>query len=259
MAVLSHDARGQTKDTLVHLGSHALYFRVVPGEGVPIVFEAGGGNDGSVWLALMDSLRQYTDAPLVAYDRAGFGGSGIDTANISITTEVADLEKALRQLGYPSPYMFVAHSLGGNYVMRFATDNPTKVKGAVFIDTVSPDFMDAERASQTKNLFVDELEAIKKESIGFYYLVLNYEHTSEVMRRATSVLMMPITVVASGLTPFEGKDRRKFRQSLKRFATEKSNRRYVLVKKAQHHVFYDEPGLVTREILALYDKTVADR
>lgn len=244
----------QTVDTLIDVGTHTLHFNIIKGEGIPIVFESGAGNDGTVWNQLLNSLSQQTDASLITYDRAGFGQSGIDTANISIASEVENLELALSKLGYNDRYFFVAHSLGGNYAMKFIANNEDKVKGAVFIDVVSPYFMTAERAAYTKNLFVDNLQVIREESIGFYYLVQNYENTSEVMRSASKNINIPLTVIGSGISPFEGKTRRNFIKALKRFALEKDNRKYVLAKKAEHYVFYDEPGLVIDEIAQLYKR-----
>ncbi len=242
----------QTVDTLIDVGTHRLHFKIIKGEGIPVVFESGGGNDGTVWNDLLNPLSQQIGAPLITYDRAGFGQSGIDTANISIASEVEDLELALNKLGYDDCYFFVAHSLGGNYAMKFIANNENKVKGAVFIDVVSPYFMTAERAAYTKNLSMGDLQVIKGESIGLYHLVQNYENTSEVMRSVSENINIPLTVIGSEISPFEGKVRRNFIKSLKRFALDKDNRKYVLAKKAEHYVFYDDPRLVIDEIAQLY-------
>lgn len=247
-------AFGQTLDTLIDVGTHDLHFRVTSGKGIPIVFESGAGNDGSVWSEVITMLREQTDAPLIAYDRAGFGESEIDTIHVNISNEVKDLQTGLKKLDVGSEYFFVAHSLGGNYVMKFISVAPNHVKGAVFIDVVSPYFMTEERATYTKNLFIDSLEEIKKESIGFYYLVLNYENTSRVMREVASSIETPLTVIASGKTPFEGEDRELFLIGLKRFAMDRKNRKYILVEDAEHYVFYDQPKLIVDEIISLYNK-----
>lgn len=248
----SPDAHSQTVDTLINVGTHRLHFTITPGIGTPIIFEPGAGNDGSVWSELCELLQQRIDAPLITYDRAGFGTSEIDTNRINITREVDDLQAGLKQLNFDSDYFFVAHSLGGNYAMKFISNAPERVKGAVFIDVVSPYFMTAERATRTKQLFSDSLASIKRESIGFYHLVLNYEHTSEVMRAVSTSIKTPLTIIASGKTPFEGNDRKLFLDGLKKFAKDGKNRRYVLVEHAEHYVFYDEPSLVVDEIVKLY-------
>ena len=255
VAVFYHtSASSQSSETLINVGTHNLHFYVSPGSGTPIIFESGAGNDGTVWNEVTRLLRLQTDAPLIAYDRAGFGASGIDTARVNISSEVEDLQTALQQLVTSDEYFLVAHSLGGNYAMKFIANAPDRVKGAVFIDVVSPYFMTEQRAADTKQLFMDSLAVIKKESIGFYYLVLNYENTSQVMREVSDTIETPLTVIASGKTPFEGSDRELFLSGLKRFAMDRENRRYVLVEDADHYVFYDEPQLVVDEILRLYNQ-----
>jgi pimeloyl-ACP methyl ester carboxylesterase len=246
----------QTIDTLVDVGNHKLHFNIKVGTGVPIIFESGAGNDGSVWKEIGKRLSQRTNAPLIMYDRAGFGKSEIDTSQINMTNEVKDLEIALQKLDYNGKYFFVAHSLGGNYVMKFIANAPQKVTGAIFIDVVNPYFMTPARATYTKNLFIDSLQAIKEENIGFYHLVLNYENTSEVMRKVAPSIETPLTIIASGITPFEGEDKQRFKDGLKRFAMDKKNRKYILAEKAEHYVFYDEPELVIEEIVKLYHQVI---
>jgi pimeloyl-ACP methyl ester carboxylesterase len=258
LLLLTNTANAQSRDSLINVGNHRLNFSILPGSGMPIVFESGGGKDGTVWKEVIALVNQKIKAPLIAYDRAGFGKSEIDTARINISNEVINLENALTQLNFNDAFFLVAHSLGGNYAMKFISKNPTKVKGAVFIDVVSPKFMDAERATYTKNLFIDSLEQIKKESIGFYHLVLNYENTSEVMRNIATSIETPLTIIASGLTPFEGTDRAHFLSGLKQFSEQKKNRKYILVEKAEHYVFYDEPILVADEIVRLYNEVSAE-
>ncbi|KGE16051.1 alpha/beta fold hydrolase [Sphingobacterium deserti] len=224
------------------------------GTGMPIIFESGAGNDASVWNELLHLLRKDIAAPLITYDRAGFGKSGIDTSNVNLPQEVHDLEMLLSTLGFEGPCVFVAHSLGGNYAMKFINNNKYPVKAAIFIDVVTPYFMTEERARQTKALFLKDLDVIKAESLGFYHLVLNYEHTSSIMRQVSRSINIPLTIIGSGQTPFEGADRDMFIAGLKQFAGSGKDRRYVFVDHAQHHVFYDEPQLVSDEIVRLYKR-----
>lgn len=252
LLIFSSFLNAQIKDTLLLVGSHHLNFRIIDGIGCPIIFESGAGNDGSVWEEIMLLLAKRINAPLIAYDRAGFGESEIDTLNINIQTEIRDLGKGLEKLGFKDNYFLVSHSLGGAYAMRFSVTQREKVKGGVFIDIVTPYFTTKKRAQWTKNQFIDSLASIKKESLGFYHLVLNYVNTAKVMRKSSKDLQVPLTVIASGITPFEGKTRNEFIAALKRFAGEKSNRKYIIIPDAEHYVFYDRPGLVVEEIISLY-------
>ena len=44
-------------DTLVSIGSHNLHFTYYQGEGIPILFEAGAGDDGSSWSELAKEVH----------------------------------------------------------------------------------------------------------------------------------------------------------------------------------------------------------
>ncbi|MEM8901447.1 MAG: hypothetical protein AAGC85_25280, partial [Bacteroidota bacterium] len=46
-------AQSQEIDTLINLRNHAIQVNILPGEGTPILFEAGNGDDGSVWEPLL--------------------------------------------------------------------------------------------------------------------------------------------------------------------------------------------------------------
>ncbi|WP_343319690.1 alpha/beta fold hydrolase [Sphingobacterium multivorum] len=247
--------KAQLRDTMINVGNHNLHFTLMEGKGIPIVFESGAGNDASVWRKLLEPLSSKLGAPLITYDRAGFGKSEIDTVNISLTNEVKDLKTALQQLGYRDRYFFVAHSFGGNYTMKFITTHPGQVVGTVMIDIVSPYLMTMERSKSLKSEYASELDHIKKESLGFYHLVLNYEASTAVLHEVAGKINVPMTVIGSGKSPFEEPDRSLFIAALKKFADQKNNRRYLLAQNAEHHVFYDEPDLVIDEIVKLYQKT----
>jgi pimeloyl-ACP methyl ester carboxylesterase len=142
--------QSQRIDTLIDVGTYKLHFNVLQGKGVPILFEAGAGNDSSIWDTLLKPLHHSLGATLITYDRQGFGKSSIDTTNLNITIEVEGLETALRKLGFVDKYFLVAHSLGGNYAMAFCQRNIRKVIGGVFIDIVTPCFMTDEKALAVK-------------------------------------------------------------------------------------------------------------
>ena len=244
--------QSQTIDTLINVGKYKLHFNIVNGKGIPILFESGAGNDGSIWHTLLNPLHDSLGATLITYDREGFGKSEIDTTDLNIITEIEGLEIALKKMGFVNKYFLVAHSLGGNYAMAFTKRNSKKVVGAVFIDIVSPCFMTEVKAKQIKNIFHDSLEVIKKESLGFYYIVQNYEHTSMVMREASQSLKIPMTVICADTPPFQGIDSITWKKCMEKFASGFINRKYLLAKNCGHYVFIDNPTLVIDEIVRRY-------
>ena len=104
-------AQSQITDTLVNVGNHNLHFKIVHGDGTPILFESGNGDDGKVWESLLQPIHNKNGATLITYDRAGLGQSEIDTTRISFKQEVKDLNQALKKLGFEEDYFLVAHSL----------------------------------------------------------------------------------------------------------------------------------------------------
>lgn len=69
----SQKNQSQTIDTLVDVGNHKLHFNIIKGTGIPILFEAGGGSDGTVWNSILKPIAEITGATLITYDREGFG------------------------------------------------------------------------------------------------------------------------------------------------------------------------------------------
>ncbi len=127
-----------TTDTLINLGKHKLHFKIIKGNSFPIIFEAGNGNDGSVWEPILQSIHKKTGATLITYDWAGLGKSEIDSTKISFKGEVEDLKKALKKMGYDKEYFLVAHSFGSFYTSEFNHINKGEIKGAVFIYASTP-------------------------------------------------------------------------------------------------------------------------
>ena len=80
-AAIINSVAGQTIDTLVDVGGYRLYFHIVQGKGMPILFEGGAGADVTVWDTILKPVAQITQATLITYDRAGFGKSEEDTSN----------------------------------------------------------------------------------------------------------------------------------------------------------------------------------
>ncbi|MEM8897635.1 MAG: alpha/beta hydrolase, partial [Bacteroidota bacterium] len=146
--LLQVKAQSQELDTLINLGNHTIHVNILQGEGTPILFEAGNGDDGSVWEPLFKEIYEATGATLIRYDRAGLGKSGINTSRISFKQEVKDLQRVLKKLGYRESYFLVAHSFGSFYASELAQRNKGKIRGAAFIDVATPCGLNPEYAEK---------------------------------------------------------------------------------------------------------------
>lgn len=242
----------QTIDTLINTGTFTLHFRITKGKGVPIVFEAGAGDDGSVWNPLIAPLHASTGAPMITYDRVGFGKSPLDTAGLNINNEIISLNIALHKLGYGSNYFLVGHSFGGAYSITFADKNQGKVKGGVMIDITTPNFMTEELTSALVASFEPVLPGTMISNPGQYYQWIHYKSSIEQMRLSAKTLTIPLRIIGADQSPFAGDENLAWKAGQKAFAAQRPNRKFVLAANTTHYVFLDNPKLVIDEITSEY-------
>ncbi|MEM6724740.1 MAG: alpha/beta hydrolase [Bacteroidota bacterium] len=247
--------QAQTLDTLIDLGTHQLHFKIISGQGTPIVFESGNNNDGTVWEPLLDSLHQVTGATLITYDRAGLGQSSIDTTSISFRKEASDLNRVLLQLGYEEALFFVCHSFGGFYTTQYAIQQEQHIKGAVFIDPALPCFFTKAWASDfIQSISKEDWAAMKNYYQGLYYVLQDFPGICSSMQDQTMPESIPVTLIAAEqILPMVQPDEvEQWTNCLETFGTA-PNHRYVLAKDCGHKVWADNPSLVLKEIIRLYN------
>tara|TARA_B110000046_G_scaffold183110_1_gene218531 strand:- start:1445 stop:1744 length:300 start_codon:yes stop_codon:yes gene_type:complete len=75
---LPFSIHSQTQDTLVDVGGFKIHFKIMKGEGNPIPFDAGAGNDGSVWDNILEKIHKVTGTTIITHDRSGFGQSKLN-------------------------------------------------------------------------------------------------------------------------------------------------------------------------------------
>lgn len=253
--------QSQTIDTLVNVGNHSLHFKILRGDGTPILFESGNGDDGNVWESILQPIYDKTGATLITYDRAGLGQSGIDTTRISFKEEIEDLNKALKKLGFEENFFSVAHSFGGMYASEFAKEKD--VKGAVFIDVSTSCNLDEEYTNRVRNSISDEnWRMLKQYRTGLYYVLKNFPEIAEYMSERYISNSIPLTlIVAENYKPTSQigeteRDMQEWKTCLKDFGNQ-PNHSYVITEQTDHKVWMKDPKTVIDEIAKLYSK-VAD-
>ncbi|MEL6560978.1 MAG: alpha/beta hydrolase [Bacteroidota bacterium] len=252
------NGQSQVLDTMMKVDNHLLHFKIIEGEGIPILFEAGNGDDGSVWEPILKKIHEETGATLITYDRAGLGKSSIDTTNISFTREIKNLKLALARLGYQKKFFLVAHSFGSFYASEFALINKGNIKGAVFIDVATPCGLNVEYATRIEEAISQENWALLNEyKTGLFYVLKEFPEISKYMAKRFISNSIPLTVVAAGVrnpTKEIGEteqDMINMTNCLKAFGS-LPNHQYIPVPKAGHKVWVQSPEIVINEIAALY-------
>ena len=86
----------------------------------------------SAWTSILHEVAEF--APVLAYDRAGIGGSEPDGVVPTPQHVARNLRRLLGALDAEPPYVLVGHSLGGPFVRMFTELYPAEVRGIVYID-----------------------------------------------------------------------------------------------------------------------------
>jgi pimeloyl-ACP methyl ester carboxylesterase len=102
------------------------------GAGAPaVVLEAGRNNVAASWQRVMPLLAPHVR--VVAYDRAGLGGSAPALGPVDIDRQVGDLASVVTGLA-AGPCVLAGHSWGGILVQLLAFRRPDLVAGLVLVD-----------------------------------------------------------------------------------------------------------------------------
>ena len=243
----------QNSDTLVDAGGYKLHFNIVPGVGTPILFEAGGGDDASVWAELVKPISMITGSTLIMYDRPGFGKSGLDTNQHGILNGVKGLETALLKLGYDRDIMLVAHSQGAFTATVYASRHATIVKAAVLIDASTVCWFDEKRVEVLQSANDREKEKFKYTKPGLYYQLEDLTKNVAVVQAMPFPTTIPLTDFISGNPPFrDSTETADWRRCHAAFVNTSSKRTGIVAYESGHYIFEDNRPLVVMAIVKAY-------
>jgi pimeloyl-ACP methyl ester carboxylesterase len=106
--------------------------RVKVGAGEPaVVLEAGLNNGAASWERVVPLLASRVH--VLAYDRAGIGGSAAPPGGVTVNGQIDDLASVITGLG-AGPCVLAGHSWGGILVQLLAFRRPDLVAGLVLVD-----------------------------------------------------------------------------------------------------------------------------
>jgi len=256
-ASMTSSARSQETDVFINVRGDRLHFHILKGSGIPILFEAGGGDDGTVWTNIAKPVRDITGATLITYDRAGFGRSELNANEQAVEKHgiqngIEELEAALAQLSYNGNIVLVAHSYGALYATLYAAKHPTLVKAAVLIDGSSACWFTDDWIKH----FVKERQSEKQptpEQLGSYYQSATLPKTVEIMRSTTFPPEIPVIDLVSENPPFSNKgDVARWKDCHRQFANAQPNREAIIAYGSGHYIFKDNPPLVIHAIIKAY-------
>jgi len=263
----AQDQSVQAVEKLVDVGGYNLNFRIILGQGSAILLESGGGLDSTEWNALAPRLAQETGATVISYDRAGFGKSDLPETKYDLREDTAALWRGLTTLGLDRNLILVGHSYGG-FLIRFeAAEHPEAVRGLVFVDPFTVEFVDMFGIEDCNNhpmmgklpFDTSRPETLSKVQRAAVRMAgapdSNLADKISVMRKAVIPEGIPVRVITAGMAFLPKPEEQKvWRESHERFTASMKGAILVVAEKSGHMIPYSQPSLlvsVVSEVLRL--------
>ncbi|MGB7297641.1 MAG: alpha/beta fold hydrolase [Candidatus Aminicenantales bacterium] len=253
------DQEREAVETLVQVGKYRLNFQVIEGGNLTILLEAGGGMDSRVWNNIAAELARKTEATIVSYDRAGFGKSDLPETPHDMREEVAWLWQGLKQLKMDKNLFLVGHSFGGWMIRLFASEHPEVVRGMVFVDPFTSEFVDLLGVEYLDNHPMagkipfdisqpDKLTKIQRALVRMVGDGLGPK--TEVMRTTSIPSGIPVVVITSG-KPFLPKteEQKAWRLSHEQLTASIEGATLIVAEKSDHMIPARQPDLIIEAVM----------
>jgi pimeloyl-ACP methyl ester carboxylesterase len=221
----------------------------VRGDGSPtVVFEAGGGEDSSVWAGLEAEVRRRDAVRTFVYDRAGLGRSAPTPPPYRIDDEADALRAELDRRRIAAPVVLVAHSYGG-FVATLVAAADERVAGVVLVDANLASYFDEQRLEQLLATYrpqYPELERAAPELARVMIPLMEaYPATVERLRNVDIPRDIPVVDIGAERTWVDApEDVEAFRRAHEDFVAASPEREAVFARDSGHHVMQDRPDVV---------------
>jgi pimeloyl-ACP methyl ester carboxylesterase len=227
---------------------------------VTVVFEAGFGNDSSVWSAIEPRIRAGGVQTFV-YDRAGMGKSTIDTsAPYSFDHDVDILRTALSRCGIAGPIVMVGHSYGGAMSLLAAVEDP-RVKGIVLIDSMVPKAWPPSELDKNMKVMRAQYDEIREKAPALAKVAIPWAEALPATLMRLDAVVLPESLPVIDIVAEKGQDTPEsaqlWRDAHERFTANHPQREHVFAAGSSHKVMVDQPDLVVDAISKLITKVTA--
>jgi len=250
----SPTASNSCRKELVDIGGRRVWVGAEGTGDVTVVFEAGGGNDSSVWTQIASRIRAAGVRTFV-YDRAGLGRSELGPTPYSIDDEVHALRSALTTCGIKGPVILTAHSYGG-FISLLTASVDKRVAGLVLVDAVVPKATPKSEVEAILAKYRPQYDELRKQAPelakAMIPLMEAYPATVKKLDAARIPTRLPIIdIVAENTMTDTPQTATIWRKAHAEFVAHNRFRKSVFAAGSSHKVMKDKPDIVVDAILQM--------
>ncbi|KTF13038.1 alpha/beta fold hydrolase [Pseudoalteromonas sp. H105] len=221
-----------------------------------ILLEAGGGASLRDWDPVFQAISEKYKT--IRYSRVGNGNSQKSDRHFTSILYAEHVSSLLLALDIKQPITFVAHSYGGSIARDFAAKYPSKLDSMLLVDPSSEHDVDIMRQLDLNKANL-EIEQIKLDDMknGMSNVYLDF-WSKRPLPDYPEIPDIPVTVITSVRTMtnppnlfFSDNGRKMWGELWQDWVSEFPQGRSVLTKNSGHHIQFDEPELVIKELFLL--------
>ena len=245
-----------TKEILDIDGNHIWVNKEGSGA-VTVIFEAGFGNDSTVWSEIAPQVRKM-GAQTFVYDRAGMGNSTINT-NIpySINNDVHILKTALASCGIQAPMVLVGHSYGGGISLMAASDDE-RVRGVLLLDAVVPNTWPPKELQKNLAEMRLQYDEIRQKAPALAKVAIPWAEALPVTVQQIDNLHIPSTLPIIDIVAENSQDSPEknalWQKTHREFTAGQPSRELILAAGSSHKVMIDKKELVIDAIKRMLER-----
>jgi pimeloyl-ACP methyl ester carboxylesterase len=246
-------------ESLIDVGGCRLNFSVIQGSDTRILLEVGGGADSMYWGPFPMNLAVEIGATVVAYDRAGFGKSDLPDTPYNPVEETEWLMFGLRKLELDQDLILVGHSYGGWRIRLFASQHPEAVRGLVFVDPFSTEFVDLlgvdyldqhPYAAKDPPFDTSNPDALTHNQRGLIRMVKGgLAPKVEMMRKTTVPRNIPVRIITSGEPWWKtSQEDRAWRKAHEQMTASIAGAKLIVAEESDHLIPEKQPELIIQAV-----------
>lgn len=239
--------RAECAARTVDVGGYGLWADRQGTASTTIAFEAGGGDDSSVWAEIAPQIRALGYSTLV-YDRAGLGKSSPRPGRYTLDRDVRDFRAVLDACGVTAPVYVVSHSYGG-FVSMAAAARDRRIAGLVLVDANLPGYFTPARVDALLGQYRPQYAALRQQApklaAAMIPMMEAYPATVATARRVHLPKGLAIVdIVAEHSWATSDADAEAMRQAHAAFAAAAPGRTAVFASGSSHRIAKDRPDLI---------------